>query len=62
MGKTNMYTIIDWTTFGFVVELGTDTVMTWETKEEAEKYGEDELQMGLWKVIKIPSFAIPYKP
>jgi hypothetical protein len=57
-----MYTIIDWMTFGFVVEPENGSVMTWETKAEAEKYGEDELQLGLYHVIAIPSFAIPYKP
>jgi hypothetical protein len=57
-----MYTIIDWTTFGFIVEPENGSVVTFNTKEEAEQYAEAELQEGLWILIKIPSFAIPYKP
>ena len=57
-----MYAIIDWTAFGFVVEPESGSVMTWDSKEEAEQYAEDELQTGLWKVIPIPPFALAFKP
>ncbi len=57
-----MFAIIDWMTFSFVVESESGSIMTWDSKEEAEKYAEEELQTGLWKVIQVPPFASAFKP
>ncbi len=57
-----MYVIIDWMTFGFVIEQENFTVQTWNTKEEAEKYAEEEMQTDLWDVTEVPPFAEAYKP
>jgi hypothetical protein len=58
----SMFAIIDWMTFGFVVIPESGSVMTWNSKEEAERYAEEELQTGLWKVIEVPPFAQAFKP
>jgi hypothetical protein len=57
-----MYAIIDWMTFSFVVTPEFGSVITWDSKEEAEKYAGEELQTGLWKVIEVPPFALAFKP
>ena len=57
-----MHAIIDWMTFGFVVEPESGSVKTWETKEEAELYGKEEMQAGLYQVISVPPFAQAFKP
>ena len=57
-----MYVMIDWMTFGFVVEFGDGTIKAWDTKEEADKYGEDEMQADLWDAIEVPPFAEAFKP
>lgn len=57
-----MYTIIDWMSFAFVIEPETGSIVTWDTKEEAEAYAREEMQMGLWKVIEVPAFATAFKP
>ena len=50
-----MYIIIDWMLFTFVTNPD-----TWNSKEEAETYGNEELQNGLWEVIPIPPQALAY--
>ncbi len=57
-----MYVIIDWTMFSFVVEEGSDSIQVWESNEEAQKYAEENLHSGLWKVLPVPPFARPFKP
>ncbi len=36
--------------------------MTWNSKEEAKKYGNTEMQNGLWEVIPIPPQALSFLP
>jgi hypothetical protein len=57
-----MYIIIDWMSFSFVVEPEDGSVISWDSREEAEKYGEDEMQVGLYEIIKVPAFAQAFKP
>jgi len=62
----NKFAIIDWMTWGFVhgsEEDGPENegkIMTFEEFTVAEKYAIDNLQTGLWTIVRVPVSAITY--
>jgi hypothetical protein len=56
-----MYVIIDWMLFSIVVQED-GSVWTWDTMKEAEQYGKQEMQTGLWQAVEVPPFAQVFKP
>ena len=73
-----MYAIIDFMVWAFVLEdqgkvdasnpentnvTGSiASIETWETEDEATQYAEENLQAGLFRVIRVPDAGMGFKP
>jgi hypothetical protein len=55
-----MYAIIDWMSCDLVYDLKKDETKTWETKEKAENFAKEQMHTGLYSIVEVPDFALPY--
>ena len=56
-----MYAIIDFMLWAFVRTEG-EGIITFEMEDDADQYAEENLQTGLFRVIRVPDAGMGFKP